>query len=390
VIGRAGREYAYLLTGTVLAVPAFALALLGAVFSALTVIGVGLPFLVGTLWTVRHAPRWFRRPARKLLGWDWPAPRRIRVHRLLIDPAAWKALAYCFLTFPVKLTGAFLGGYVLVAGPVFAAYPVWWWFHPEAVGPFDAHNWVQTWWLGAQGIAGLLVLPWFFHLVVTIDRLLTYALLAPSRAELRIRALEAGRAALQADAAALLRRVERDLHDGTQARLVALGMTLSRIERHVTADEGRQLIGGARVAITEALTELRDIVRGIHPPALDDGLEAALGTLAGRSAVPAELTVDLPRRPSDATASAVYFTTAELLTNAARHAEASRVWIEILAGERDLRLTVRDDGRGGARVDSGGTGLSGLARRAAALDGTLSVQSPIGGPTSVTLALPLP
>jgi signal transduction histidine kinase len=128
----------------------------------------------------------------------------------------------------------------------------------------------------------------------------------------------------------------------------------------------------------------------MHPPALDDGLEAALSTLAGRSAVPAEVTVDLSQRPSDATASAVYFSTAELLTNVALHAEASRVWIEVRAGERDLRLTVRDDGRGGARVDAAGTGLSGLARRAAALDGALSVQSPIGGPTSITVTMPLP
>ncbi|HEX5594665.1 MAG TPA: histidine kinase [Micromonosporaceae bacterium] len=238
MIGRAGREYAYLMTSTVLAVPAFALALLGVVFSALTVVGVGLPFLVCILWTVRHTSRWFRHPAR-------------------------------------KLPGAVLGTYVLLAGPVFATYPAWWWIHPGAVGPFDARTWAGTWWLGTQGAIAVLLLPCFLRLLVTIDRLLAYALLAPSRAELRIRALEAGRLALQADAAALLRRVERDLHDGTQARLVALGMTLSRIERHVSADEGRQLIGGARAAITEALTELRDIIRGMHPPALNDGLEAA-------------------------------------------------------------------------------------------------------------------
>lgn len=231
-------------------------------------------------------------------------------------------------------------------------------------------------------------MPWFVRLLVLIDRMLAYALLAPSRDRERIAALEAGRASLQSDAAALLRRVERDLHDGTQARLVALGVTLSRMERRVENPESHRLVDSARAMVTDALAELRDIVRGLHPPALDDGLDVALTTLAGRSAVPVEVTVHLDGRPPDATASAVYFTAAKLLTNVARHAGASRAWLDLRQDRRWLRLAVRDDGRGGADPTSAGTGLNGLYRRAAALDGTITIDSPAGGPTIITVAFP--
>ena len=192
---------------------------------------------------------------------------------------------------------------------------------------------------------------------------------------------------LRDDAAALLRRVERDLHDGTQARLVALGVALSRIEHRAGDDSLRDLAKEARGTVTDALAELRDIVRGLHPPALDDGLAVALASLAGRSAVPVDVTVELAGRPPDATASAVYFTVAELLTNVAKHAGATRTRVDLREDRGRLRLVVSDDGRGGARPDPSGTGLAGLARRAAALDGSLSIDSPAGGPTVVTVTL---
>jgi signal transduction histidine kinase len=222
-----------------------------------------------------------------------------------------------------------------------------------------------------------------------VDRLLAYALLAPSRDQERIAALEAGRAALQADATAVLRRVERDLHDGTQARLVALGVTLSRIERRAGETEVGAMARDARGTVVDALAELRDIVRGMHPPALDDGLEVALQSLAGRSAVPVEVMVRLDAKPPDPVASAIYFTVAELLTNVARHAHATLVRVDLHGDGNRLRLAVSDDGRGGADPSSSGTGLSGLARRAAALDGTLILDSPVGGPTVVKVELPL-
>jgi signal transduction histidine kinase len=384
---RTWRELAYALTGAVMALPTFVLALLGIVSAAWSLLTVGLPLLVGVLWLARGTIRYFRSPARALLGWDWPAPRRVGLRWLIRDPVGWKALAYCFLTFPIRFVAAYLGVFALFAGPLAITYPAWWFAGPS----FRDDTWANSWWLALQGVLVLLAFPWFLRLLVALDRLLAYALLAPSRDRERIAALEAGRAALQADAAALLRRVERDLHDGTQARLVALGVTLSRIEHRSTQPDVRTMAGDARAAVTDGLAELRDIVRGLHPPALDDGLEVALASLASRSAVPVDVAVHLDARPPDATASAIYFTVAELLTNVARHAHATRARVELHGDGRHLRLVVSDDGHGGAGSSGtvpSGTGLSGLARRAAALDGTLNIDSPAGGPTVVTLTLP--
>jgi signal transduction histidine kinase len=304
-------------------------------------------------------------------------------------------LGYAFLAFPIRYVGAYIGAFSLFIASAAVAYPVWWLVWRNGfTDAFHTRTWAGTWLVAVEGAAVLLALPWFVRLLVTIERLLAYALLAPNRDQDRIAALEAGRAALQEDATAVMRRVERDLHDGTQARLVALGVTLSRIERQAGEVAVKELARDARGTVTDALAELRDIVRGLHPPALDDGLEVALGTLAARSAVPVALNVVLPRRPPDATASAVYFTVAELLTNVAKHAHATRATVELQEAGGELRLVVTDDGRGGARPSGAGlatsTGLSGLGRRAAALDGALTVTSPDGGPTVVTVTLPLP
>jgi signal transduction histidine kinase len=384
---RTWREYAYLLGAVFMAAPLFALPLLGAVFSVLSLLTIGLPFLVAVLWLARRTVRWFRVLPRALLGWNWAAPRPVGLRELIGDPVAWRALAYCFLGFPVKLAGAYLGAVALVLGPIFLTYPVWWFIDADLFGVSD--SWAGTWWLAAQAVAVLLAFPWVIRLFVYLDRLLVHALLMPTPDRDRIAELERGRAALQQDAVALMRRVERDLHDGTQARLVALGVTLSRIEHRSADDAVRDLARDARGTVTEALAELRDIVRGLHPPALDDGLDVALASLAGRSAVPVSVAVDLPVRPPDATASAIYFTVAELLTNVARHAAATRVRVDLRLAGRSLRLVVADDGHGGANPDAMGTGLSGLTRRAAALDGTLTIDSPAGGPTVVTVTLPL-
>ncbi|AGZ44333.1 sensor histidine kinase [Actinoplanes friuliensis] len=421
---RTWRELAYVLSGVLISVPTFALAVVGIVVAAASVLTVGLPLLIGVLALARLTPRYFRAHARWILGWRWdnppPLPGRTLWRRILAlprDPAAWRALTYCFARFPVTVAGAYPAAFTVVAGPVALTYPLWWFLVPERFALVDTDTWGHTWVVALQGVAVVLVLPWWLRLIVLTDGFLTRALLHPSSAEQRIAELEAGRAALQADAAAMLRRVERDLHDGTQARLVSLGVTLSRIEHRSADEDVRKLAGDARGTVTEALAELRDIVRGMHPPALDDGLDVALSTLAARSAVPAEVTVELASRPPDATASALYFAVAELLTNIARHAHAHRVRIDLRTVGHHLRLTVTDDGRGGAaispstlRTDTGTgpgssaagsdgesrprpaaarTGLAGLARRAAALDGSLTVDSPAGGPTTVTMTLPV-
>ncbi|MEU4215510.1 sensor domain-containing protein [Actinoplanes sp. NPDC026623] len=393
---RTWRELGYLITGVLVTAPTFVLGLLGIIALAPSVLTVGLPILVGVLALARLSPRWFRGHARYFLGWEWgdppPLPARTfwrRILALILDPAAWRALGYCLARWPLTIVGAYPAAVALVIAPSALTYPLWWFVTPTGLGAFDTDSWAGTWRVALQGAAVLLAVPWWMRLVVAGDRLLVRALLHPSRSQRRIAELEAGRAALQADATAMLRRVERDLHDGTQARLVSLGVTLSRIE-HRTADEDvRTMAADARGTVTEALAELRDIVRGMHPPALDDGLDVALTTLAARSAVPAEVTVVLAARPPDATASALYFAVAELLTNVARHAQASRVRVGLRTDDGLLLLTVTDDGRGGATLASSGTGLAGLARRASALDGSLAVDSPQGGPTTVTMTLPV-
>lgn len=205
----------------------------------------------------------------------------------------------------------------------------------------------------------------------------------------RIGVLESSRAGAVDAQEAKLRRIERDLHDGAQARLVALGINLGLAESKLDSepDEAHALVAEARRGVQEALGELRDLVRGIHPPVLTDrGLAAALGTLADRSPVPASVTVELDERPPPAMESTAYFVVAEALANAGKHAGATEVDVHVYRRDSLLLVDVRDDGRGGA--DPNGGGLAGLRQRLEALDGSLLVVSPQGGPTLVHGELP--
>jgi signal transduction histidine kinase len=186
-----------------------------------------------------------------------------------------------------------------------------------------------------------------------------------------------------------LRRIERDLHDGAQARLVALGMSIGMAEEKLRTDPeaARLLLADARTGAREALEELRDLARGIRPPILTDrGLEAAIAALAARGPLPVDLSVDVPDRPPAAVETAAYFVVAEALANAIKHADATRVGVTVRHSDGMLFAEVGDDGRGGA--DPAGNGLRGLRQRVAALDGRLEVESPEGGPTTVRAELP--
>jgi signal transduction histidine kinase len=205
----------------------------------------------------------------------------------------------------------------------------------------------------------------------------------------RIEVLETTRAGAVDVQETELRRIERDLHDGAQARLVALGMSLGLAEQHLDSDPEavRQLLAEARVGAAEALEELRDLARGIHPPILTDrGLAAAIDALVARSPVPVSLSVDVPKRPPPAVETAAYFAVSEALANSIKHADAERVQIRVATVNGALHAEVSDDGKGGA--DPGGRGLNGLRQRVSALDGTLYVSSPEGGPTVVRAELP--
>jgi signal transduction histidine kinase len=204
------------------------------------------------------------------------------------------------------------------------------------------------------------------------------------------------------DSAARLRRIERDLHDGAQAQMVAVAMKLGLAREKLggtisgtsfagtaQADLERvlELVDAAHRGAKNAITELRDLARGIHPPVLDHGLGAALATLAARSEVPVELVVDLPERPSAAIETIAYFCAAELLTNVAKHSGARHATLEAVHVPGLLRMRVSDDGRGAARLEERG-GLAGLADRVRTVDGRLQISSPPGGPTLVVVELP--
>ncbi|WP_432135674.1 MULTISPECIES: sensor histidine kinase [unclassified Streptomyces] len=221
---------------------------------------------------------------------------------------------------------------------------------------------------------------------------LTRAVLGSGQAELteRVRVLTETRRDAVDVSAAELRRIERDLHDGAQARLVAMGMDLGTVEALVEKDpaQAKLLLAQARRSSAEALAELRDLVRGIHPPVLAErGLGDAVRALALRLPVPTEVAVELPGRADAPVESAAYFAASEVLTNAVKHSGADRIWVDLHHADGLLRITVTDDGRGGAAVGAG-SGLAGVERRLGTFDGVLAVSSPAGGPTMVTMEIP--
>jgi signal transduction histidine kinase len=213
----------------------------------------------------------------------------------------------------------------------------------------------------------------------------------------RVRELEASRARAVDDSAARLRRIERDLHDGAQAQMVAVAMKLGLAVEQLCGmadttarpdlDRVLELVVAAHGGAKEAITQLRDLARGIHPPVLDSGLGAALTTLATGGDVPIELVIDVPERPSPAIETIAYFCAAELLTNVAKHSGALHAKLEAVHVPGLVQVRVSDDGTGGARVEASG-GLAGLAERVRTVDGRLQVSSPPGGPTVVTVELP--
>jgi signal transduction histidine kinase len=234
---------------------------------------------------------------------------------------------------------------------------------------------------------------WPMLVIAILFVALTLAVLysSPRQAEMaeRIETLETSRAGAVDLQDTELRRIERDLHDGAQARLVALGMSLGIAEQKLAEDPERvgELIAEARTGAEHALRELRDLARGIHPPVLADrGLEAAVASLASSTPMSVTLSVDTANRPAPAVETAAYFVVAEALANAAKHAHAEHVVIRIAHTGEKLELQVKDDGTGAANPN--GTGLRGMRHRVEALDGKLSVTSPRGGPTTIRAELP--
>jgi signal transduction histidine kinase len=235
------------------------------------------------------------------------------------------------------------------------------------------------------------VLPFIARGLANADRAMVRGLLSPSdELERRIAELESDRGVVVDTAAADLRRIERDLHDGAQARLVALAMGLGLAKEKLLEDPdtAAAMVEEAHGEVKLALQELRDLARGIHPAVLTDrGLDAALSAVASRCTVPVKVTVDLAERPAEAIEGIAYFTVSELLQNVSKHSAATSASVEVWRSGDRLLIQVGDNGHGGARLD-GGSGLRGLAERLDAVDGLFVVDSPEGGPTLVTAELP--
>jgi len=318
------------------------------------------------------------------------------------SPATWRQLGYHLVAAPVLAAGAALAFGAWLAGICLTPVYAYAWLVPGLLSrdqsspppgyllrrlgiPLDVY-------LTVAGIVLLAVAPQFTAGVTALDAWAARVLLGPSRAEQlqhRVTHLTQTRTGAVDAADAERRRLERDLHDGTQQRLVALAMNLglARVQAQ-TADQAHQALAEAHDDAKAALAELRNLVRGLHPVVLEDrGLDAALSGVAARLPIPVRLTVDLPRRPSPTIEAVAYFVVSESLTNITKHAQASQAEVVVQrAGDR-LHIIVSDDGAGGADP-ARGTGLAGLAKRAASVDGTFEIASPPGGPTLITVDLP--
>lgn len=368
----------------------------------LTVLWVGIPMLIGATWLGRRLFDAHRYGAGLVLGRRVPPPYRTEgdhrgffavVRAVLTDEATWRDLLWVAVNSTAGLVLSALPVLLMVGGLGAVLLPL------VALFTLDIGPWWELILLGWVTAAVLFTAWWFtVEPLVRAWASITGALLGPSRNALlssRVAQLTTSRADSVDSAAQEIRRIERDLHDGVQVRLVGLGMTVGLAEEvlETRPERARKLLGDAQTTVTETLQELRRLVHGIHPPVLADrGLVGALRALA----LDLPLDIDVLARgfgedsevrlPAPVEACA-YFVVSEALANVVKHSGAQRCSIVLELRPGALRCTVRDEGRGGI-VDDGGSGLAGMRRRLAAFDGTLTVTSPPGGPTVVTMELP--
>ncbi|MGW1089999.1 sensor histidine kinase [Streptomyces sp. NPDC002596] len=409
---RTWREFGYLLLSLPISVVLFSLAVtLTSASAGLLITFLGIPLLAGTLAMCRGFGAMERVRARGLLRLRVadPAPVRGRtgglmswVGAVLKSGASWRHLLYALLHFPWAVFAFIVSLTFWTYGWAALTYPLWQWVFPAYAGIDgiqlygDATHDVyldssfELAVTSAFGLILVLVTPWIIRGLTSVDRVMVYGLLGPSRLASRVSELESDRGVVVDTAAADLRRIERDLHDGAQARLVALAMDLGLAKEKLAQDPeaAARMVDEAHGEVKVALQELRDLARGIHPAVLTDrGLDAALSAIASRCTVPVTVEVDLASRPAQAIEGIAYFTVSELLQNVSKHAYATRATVDVWRTADRLMLQVTDNGRGGADL-SAGSGLAGLTERLDAVDGILVVDSPVGGPTRVTAELP--
>ncbi|MFE5024776.1 sensor histidine kinase [Streptomyces sp. NPDC056656] len=410
--GRTFREFGYLLLSLPLSIITFVYAVtMVSLGAGLLITFLGIPVLAGALAGARGFAAMERARARALLGVDvgTPTPLRPRAHgpmawtgALLKSGESWRNLLYTVVHFPWAVFAFNVALVFWTVGWSLLTYPLWQWVLPMYAGQGGiqlygdgAHNVYldnpfEITVTAAVGLLITLATPWIIRALASVDRALVSGLLGPSRLGARVVELESDRGVVVDTAAADLRRIERDLHDGAQARLVNLAMGLGLAKEKLTEDPraAARMVDEAHGEVKTALQELRDLARGIHPAILTDrGLDAALSSVASRCTVPVQVEVDLPARPAPAIEGIAYFTVSELLQNVSKHSRATRATVDVWRVGDRLMLQVMDNGAGGADA-SAGSGLAGLAERLDAVDGILLVDSPTAGPTRITAELP--
>jgi signal transduction histidine kinase len=381
---------------------------LGMGFSLLFVALIGLPLLGVTL----RLAGWFAAAERARFGFfldaripAWPAPGSagrvgyrwgiIPRWRMWTQGATWAELGYALLRLPVSAVAVTISIAAWAAGLTLLALPAYARALPNGgltIGDGVLHTRAQLTVAAIVGFLVVLAAPQLTRGLAVADGALSRRLLGPRRdLAARVTELEISRERVVGAAEAERRRIERDLHDGAQQRLVALAMELGQAKAKFAddLDAARELVDQAHAQAKEALTELRNLVRGVHPPVLTDrGLDAALSGLAALCPVPVDVHVDVPVRPKSTVEAVAYFVAAEALTNLAKHSRAShaKVVVEGHGYPGTLTVMISDDGIGGADIN--GPGLSGLADRVSGVDGRLTVESPAGGPTIIAAELP--
>lgn len=363
---------------------------------------LALPFAAALYWCGRMFTAWqltrFRFIGTDIQAAAQPPREATHLRRLWAETksaATWRRLGYHALSAFVESVGFSLVVGAWIVGAVLGTIALWSWSLPAGDGliGYSVHGAGRLAGLTVFGLVAFFAAPWLARLTVHVYKAQAVAMLSVGRKEQlsrQVATLTQSRTEVIDAADAERRRIERDLHDGAQQRLVSLAMNLGMTRTMLTdvPEPVRAAVEQAHDEAKQALLELRDFVRGLHPAVLDDlGLDAALSGIAARCAVPVRLLVELPRRPPPAVETVAYFVVSEALVNVAKHAQASQVDVVVEQLSATLRIIVSDNGRGGADENLG-SGLRGLGQRVRSLDGTMLVESPPGGPTLLMVELP--
>jgi signal transduction histidine kinase len=410
-----GVDTGYLLSMFFIALPSFIIGLVGTLLGVGTaVIWIGVPIAAATLLAMRGMAAAGRAQLPAVLRRELPRPRYKRAREgasglrrfltPLTDGQSWLNVLWAVTILPVAITGFVVAivWWAVLAGTLL--WPLYGWIIIAATGEPESGLEYATRWLGwGDSYLAMSVLAVIGGVVMALTIVPVLRGLALAQAFIgkgmltsisglheRIDQLEESRNAATSAEADALRRIERDIHDGPQQRLVGLGMELARVKRQLThnPEAAQETLEAAIAQTRETIDELRSLSRGIAPPILTDrGLDAALAALAARSLVPVELETNLNGRYKASVESTVYFVTAECLTNIAKHSQASKATVSVEDWGDRLVLSVGDNGIGGAHV-SKGHGLSGLTDRVKAVEGQWTIDSPDGGPTVIVVEVP--